>query len=80
MILPDKYINYENSNIFYSDLILEILFSIKGNRTIENVWNKFHKKYSNISFSKFYNSILLLFMLDLVSLGKEGDLYEIKRT
>ena len=79
MILPDKYIPYHKSNIYYSDIILGVLSDMKKNRTIEQLWNTFKSKYKDISFVNFYNSVLLLVMLNLLEMNKDGELIEISK-
>ena len=80
MILPDKYVPYNKTNIYYSDLILKVLSTIKKRKTIELLWNKFHKEYELVSFNNFYNSVLLLIMFGLLEVNEGGELYEVKKT
>ena len=79
MILPSKYVEYKKSYIYYSDLIIETIIAKNGGKSIEIIWNVFHKKHKEISFNSFYNSILLLFMLGLVEVDERGELREIKK-
>ncbi len=80
MILPDKYVPYNKSNIYYSDLILQTMNTMKKGKTIEVLWNKFQKDNQNISFNNFYNSVLLLAILNLIEIDEGGELNEIKKT
>ena len=57
MILPDKYVPYEKSIVYYSDLVLGIIMNMKEPKTIEIIWNRFKKVHKSISFSDFYNSV-----------------------
>ena len=52
---------------------------MKKNRTIEQLWNTFKNKYKDISFVNFYNSVLLLVMLNLLEINKDGELIEISK-
>jgi hypothetical protein len=79
MILPDKYVPYEKSIVYYSDLVLGIIMNMKEAKTIEIIWNRFKKVHKSISFSDFYNSVLLLAMLNLIIVNKESDLIEVKK-
>ncbi len=68
MILPNKYVTYNKSYISIADNIINIIkTSKKRNPRIEQIWIAFSKENKNVSFTKFYYSIILLFMLDLIS-------------
>lgn len=79
MILPDKNTPYEKSIIYYSDLILEMLYTIKDEKNIETIWYIFHKKYEDINFASFYDSVMLLFMLNLIKLNEKEELEIIQK-
>ena len=65
MIFPNKYVSYQNSYIFLSDKIVRILNDERVS-SIESIWGVFKKTYPSVSFSKFYNSFILLYMLGLI--------------
>lgn len=75
MILPNKYINYSQSIISSCDTLLGLIVDTKQERYIEDFWNLYKKNdYGN--FSRFYQSLLVLIMLDLVDVNKEGEIYD----
>lgn len=72
MILPDKYINYNHSYIKISNDILGIIFKMKDEFTIEDVWKEYKKNLYDVTFSKFYNAYLLLLMMNIITIDKKG--------
>lgn len=77
MILPNKYIRYCDSYIFMSDQVLGIVHQSRSQAVpIEKLWSKFSCSFPEVTYQRFYKSLILLIMLRLVSVNREGEIYE----
>ena len=72
MIIPDKYINLQNSIFGTSALIIKTL----GNKylSINKLWKKCEKKL-NISYIKFMHCVIFMFSTGMSNYNNEGEIY-----
>lgn len=70
MLLPNKYISFNNSLICLSACVLQVLG--QSEIGIEKLWKKVSIRYDKIDFSKFIKTLLFMKMCNFISLTKEG--------
>lgn len=69
MVLPNKYVKYEDSYIYYSALLLKLVDGKQHEQLFELVKDE-------MSYDIFTTALLLLYSLGLIEMGEGGYLYE----
>ena len=70
MLLPNKYVNFNNSLICLSACILQAL----GNSeiSIDKLWKKVSIRFEKIDFNKFIRTLLFMRICSFITLNEEG--------
>lgn len=70
MILPSKYISFDNSYFCLSALILKILG--ESELDIEKLWKKISRNYQQIGYERFIKTLVFMKTCNFISLTIEG--------
>lgn len=79
MLLPNKYLTLEESCLGISAFLLSCLENKK--MTLEQLWEKFKKKYSDKlgtkfpDYQKFVFTIDFMYMVDMISYNQSGEIF-----
>lgn len=74
MVLPDKYIEPNNSLFYLGALVLKIITNKKFE--LAEIWTRFKKETCNtVSYNRFLQTLVFLYSIGSITYTKEGEIY-----